>query len=416
MILQNMSKERIINFIDSCAFFFFMVLAFFLPISNAAVESSFGFILFCFLIRIFLKRPTYGEVKTFFQNRINFYLLLFYIAIGLSIFVSGSLWAKSLRAWITKWGEGVALFYFAQVFLNKKQIKIILLVMIASTFLLSVDGIYQRIADLDFIRGRPLVRTNHGDLAVSAAFEHYNDFAAFLGVLVFIVIGFLGYVKKLWQKVPLFLMFLLTSVNVILTLSRGAWISLLGVCLFLTIFIKDKKNKLLFILFIVSFIGIIFSFPLLRERFIFIVKDGGDTDRFRVWRIALAMFQRSPLLGQGIGTFMGRFFEFNSLFFPRLFIQYAHNCYIQILAETGLLGFVSFMWFLGEIIFRGYKKLRKKSDSLFFGLFFGLCVFLIHSFFDTQLFSVRLSLLFWLLASFVAIHLSQSGCEEEVQS
>jgi len=407
MILESMSREKIVSFIDKCAFFFFMVLAFFLPISTAAVESSFGFILFCFLVRVLLKRPTRGEVKTFFENRINFYLLLFYIAIGLSIFVSGPLWAKSLRAWITKWGEGIALFYFAQVFLKKRQIKIILLVMIASVFLLSIDGIYQRIAGIDFVRGRSLGTTDYGDLAVSGAFHHYNDFAAFLGVMIFITIGFLGYVKKFWQKLPLLSVFLLTSVNVILTLSRGAWISLLIVYLFLIIFIRNKKNKLLSALLLASFIGVIFSFPSLKERFLLIVKDGGDADRFKVWKVALTMFSESPLFGKGLGLFMSHFSKYINLS-----IQYAHNCYLQILAETGLLGFVSFIWFLGEIVSRGYKKLRKKPDSLLFGLFFGLMVFLIHSFFDTQLFSVRLSLLFWLLASFVTIHLSQSGCRE----
>ena len=408
MILQSISREKIINFTDKCAVFFFMVLAFFLPISTAAVESSFGFILFFFIVRIILKRPTREEIKEFFRNRINFYLLIFYIAIGFSMFMSGPLWAKSLRAWITKWGEGIALFYFAQVFLNKKQIKIILLVMIASAFLLSIDGIYQRIAGMDFIRGRVLARTtSYGNLAVSAAFHHYNDFAAFLGVMIFIAIGFLGYVKKFWQKAPLFLIFLLISTNIILTLSRGAWVSLLIVCLFLTIFIKNKKSKLLFLLFLVGFTGVILSFPSLKERFFLIVKDGGDADRFKVWKVALTMFSESPLFGEGLGLFMSHFSKYT-----HLSIQYAHNCYLQILAETGLLGFVFFIWFLGEIVYRGYKKLRKKSDSLLFGLFFGLIVFLIHSFFDTQLFSVRLSLLFWLLTAFVTIHLSQSGCRE----
>ena len=398
------SREKVINFIDRCAVFFFMVLAFFLPISNAAVESSFGFILFCFIIRIFLKKPTRKEIKVFFENRINFYLLLFYIAIGLSIFVSGPLWAKSLRAWITKWGEGIALFYFAQVFLNKKQVKIILLVMIASAFLLSVDGIYQRISGIDFIRGR-LLDTRF--LAVTGAFNHYNDFAAFLGVLFFIIIGFLGHIKKFWQKLFLCSAFLLVSINIIFTFSRGSWLSLLSVCLFLTIFAKDKKKKIFFLLFLIGFVGVILSIPSLKERFLTIARWGGGSGRFGLWKISLRIFGKSPLFGNGLGLFMDHFSKYNNLF-----VQYVHNCYLQILAETGLLGFVSFIWFLGEIIFRGYKRLREKPDSLLFGLFFGLIVFLIHSFFDTQLFSVRLSLLFWLLASFVTIHLSQSGCGE----
>lgn len=409
MILQGISREKMINFIDRCAVFFFMVLAFFLPISTAAVESSFGFILFFFIVRIILKRPTREEIKKFFGNRINFCLLIFYIAIAFSMFISGPLWAKSLRAWITKWGEGIALFYFAQVFLNKKQIKIILLVMIASAFLLSIDGIYQRVAGLDLIRGRSLVTTTHGNLAVSAAFQHYNDFAAFLGVMIFIAIGFLVYVKRFWQKLLLSVVFLLISANIILTFSRGAWVSLLIVCLFLAMFIKNKKSKLLFLLFLVSFVGVILSFPSLKERFFLIVKDGGDADRFKVWRVALTMFSESPLFGKGLGLFMSHFSKYT-----HLSIQYAHNCYLQILAETGLLGFVFFIWFLGEIVSRGYKKLRKKPDSLLFGLFFGLVVFLIHSFFDTQLFSVRLSLLFWIIASFVTIYLSQTNCQKEL--
>jgi len=406
-----MSKDRIISVIDKCAFFFFIVLAIFIPISNAGIESSFGFISLCFIVRIIFKRPTREEVKAFFKNRINFYLLIFYIAIGLSIFVSGPLWTKSLRAWVAKWGEGVLLFYFAQIFLNKKQVKIILLVMIASACLLSIDGIYQRVIGLDFIRSKPLKTTDFGDLAVTGTFGHYNGFAAYLGVLLFITIGFLGYVKKFWHKAPLFLLLLLISANVMLALSRGAWFSLLITCLLAMVLVNNKKAKIFFLLFLTSFLWIMFSIPLLRERLLTIIEKGGDADRFKVWRVALLMFKESPLFGKGVGLF--------TTFFPKyiaLNVQYTHNCYLQVLAETGLLGFTSFIWFLGVIFIRGYKKLREKFDGVFFGLFFGLLIFLVHSFFDVQLFTLRLSILFWLLASFVTIYLSHSGCKAENNS
>lgn len=404
------SREKILNIIDKCAFFFFIVLAIFIPISNAGIESSFGFILLCFIARIILKKPTGQDFKAFFKNRVNFYLLIFYLAMGLSILASGSLWTRSLRAWIAKWGEGVLLFYCAQVFLDKRQIKIILLVMIASVFLLSIDGIYQRLAGLDFIRGNSLETTNSGDLAATGTFGHYNGFAAYLSVLLFVIIGFLGHVKRFWQKLPLFLVFLLVSANVILTLSRGAWVSLLITCLFLLIFSGNKKNALFFLLFLVGFTCVIFSAPLIRERFLTIVEKGGDADRLRVWKSALVMFRESPLLGKGIGSFGQLVGNYHRYIVP----QYTHNCYLQILAETGLLGFVSFIWFLGEIVHKGFRKLKQKHDSLFFGLFFGLLVFLVHSFFDTQLFTLSLSILFWFLASFVTIHISQPSCQKEL--
>ncbi len=408
MILQGVPREKIVNIIDKCAFFFFIVLVCFLPISNAGVESSFGFIFLCFIVRIILQKPTRQDLKTFFKNRVNFYLLLFYIAIGLSIFASGLLWTRSLKAWITKWGEGILLFYFAQVFLNKKQIKIILLAMIASAFLLGIDGIYQSVTGMDFLRSRPLKTADSGDLAITGTFHHYNGFASFLGVLIFVTIGFWGYVKKLWQKLPLFLIFLLLSVNVILTFSRGAWISLLITSLFLIIFINDKRTKIFFLLFLIGFICIILGIPSLRERFFTIAKKGGDANRFKIWKVALTIFKESPLLGRGLGSFMKRLPEYININ-----AQYAHNCYLQILAETGLLGFISFMWFLGEIVHKGFRNLKQKYDSLFFGLFFGLLVFLIHSFFDTQLFTLRLSILFWLLASFVTIYISQPSYKKE---
>jgi len=406
-----MSKDKIISFIDKCAFFFFIVLVFFLPISNAGVESSFGFILLCFIIRIIIQKPTRQDLEVFFKNRINFYLLLFYIAIGLSILTSGSLWARSLKAWVTKWGEGVLLFYFAQIFLNKKQVKIILLVMVASACLLGIDGIYQKITGIDFIRGRSLEPTDHGDLAITGSFHHYNGFASFLGVLIFITIGFLGQVKKFWQKTPLFLILLLISANVILTLSRGAWLSLFIASLFLAIFINNRRTKVFLLLFLISFTWIILSIPLLRERLFTVVKSGGDANRFKVWKMALKISMDSPLLGKGLGSFTKLVSSYGGgIIMP----QYAHNCYLQLLAETGLLGLVSFMWFLGIIISKGFRELKERFTSLFFGLFFGFLVFLTHSFFDTQLFTVRLSILFWLLTSFVSIYLSQPNCQKEL--
>jgi putative inorganic carbon (hco3(-)) transporter len=84
-----------------------------------------------------------------------------------------------------------------------------------------------------------------------------------------------------------------------------------------------------------------------------------------------------------------------------LIIQYAHNCYLQILAETGLIGLMTFLWFLFELIRNGYKKIKTNNDLISLGLFTGFLAFLIHMFFDTQMYSLKLSMLFWILAAFL---------------
>jgi len=392
-------RQRLIDIIDKVAFFFFAILVFFLPISNAAVESSFGFIFFMFMIRMFLRRPTWKEKLIFFKNRINLSLLIFYICIGLSLAVSGSFFKKSFHAWFFKWGEGVLLFYFAQIFLKNKHVKILLKVFIFSTFIICIDGLYQKISGVDFIRGFELIRQENFT-AIRASFNYYNDFASFIVAMFFINWGILFYAKKLWLRLFLMCLSLLIIVNLFFTYSRGGWISFLAVYLFLTLISIDRKKKILLISFMIIFILGIISIPSLRERFLFIIKKGGDAGRFEIWKVAILMFKNSPFLGKGIGTFMEYLPKYSNLG-----SQYTHNCYLQILAETGLLGLISFLWFLQEIIMGCYKKLIKNSDFLLLGIFLGFLAFLIHSFFDTQLYSLKLSILFWILASFLDINI-----------
>lgn len=396
--MNNNIKIKAVGIIDKIAYFFFIVMAFFLPISKAALESSFGFIFLCFVLKLILERPSIKSIRNFFNDRINLSLLIFYIAIGISLTVSGPLFMKSLKAWLFKWGEGFLLFYFARIFLRKEQIKTILSVFIISGLLICLDGLYQWVFGLDFLRGFALTEVGNF-VRVRATFNHFNDFATYLIVLFFINYGFFIYFRKFRSIIFSLGLALLIMINLFFTYSRGGWLSFLLVSLFLVVFLKDKKNRAFFISFLIFFLYVIFTVPSLRDRFIFILKDGGDSDRFRMWRIAFSMFQESPLLGKGLGLFMD--------YLPKyIFIlpQYAHNCYLQILAETGLLGLIPFLWFLGEIIFRAGKKISKNIDSLFLGLFIGFLVLLIHSFFDTQLFSLQLSILFWLLSSLLVIN------------
>ncbi|MDD3296601.1 MAG: O-antigen ligase family protein [Candidatus Omnitrophica bacterium] len=394
-------KEKALNFIDKSAFVFFGILVFFLPISSAVIESCFGFIFFCFILKVVIKRPDLEAIKEFFKERINLSLLVFYIFIGVSMINSGPYFAKSFSAWFFKWGEGVLLFYFGQVFLDKKKVKILLLVFVFSGVLVSIDGIYQKIFGIDFIRDFSLMAAS-GFNAITATFRHYNNFSSFLIVLFFINCGFLIKTKTRIFRVFLFLSSLFIVIDILFTYSRGAWLSFLMVSFFLAVFFTNKRIRATSLVFLLVFTLGIASLPAIRERFAYIFQIGGDTDRFRVWSAAILMFKASPLFGQGLGTFMDYINKYGSQY---LVAQYAHNCYLQILAETGIAGLLSFLWFLGELMFRGYYKLKKTFNFLFIGLFCGILAFLVHSFFDTQLFSLKLSVLFWVMASFLAVYI-----------
>ncbi|MCK4809826.1 MAG: O-antigen ligase family protein [Candidatus Omnitrophica bacterium] len=390
-------KKKALKIIDKAAFSFFVILVFFFPISGALIEISFTGILFCFLLKLVFKHPDLNSFKAFFKDRINLSALVFFICIGLSLFASGPLLAKSLRAWISKWGEGVLLFYFARVFLDRKKVKQLLAVMVVSTFLVGINGLWQKITGIGFLRRFAMVRTDNF-LGVRSSFNHFNNFATFLAVMFFIVNAFFLNLRKWQLKAGLILLSLLIVVNLCFTYSRGAWVAFICGCLCVVMFSASKKHKWIFLLVGVIFITGMFTVPVLRSRVLFSFQKSGDAGRFVMWNAAVAMFKESPLIGKGLGTFM--------LYLPaytELGYQYAHNCYFQILAECGALGLLSFLWFLGEIIGRSYAKLKRNPDVLFVGLFAGLLTFLTHSFFDSQLYFLKLSIFFWLLASFIAV-------------
>jgi len=85
-----------------------------------------------------------------------------------------------------------------------------------------------------------------------------------------------------------------------------------------------------------------------------IVDPGDPTARVRllIWRSALDLIGQHPLLGVGLGNFEFAYPEVRSVEEWRLsrrdVVDDAHNEYVHLTAETGLLGLAAFLWFLGR--------------------------------------------------------------------
>lgn len=393
--MDAINRDRIIGFIDRMIFILFFPLIIFIPISNSGIEISFACIFLFVVARNLILPPSFEDIKEFLSDKINLSVLIFFICIGMSFFASGPLLSKSIRAWISKWGEGVALFYIARTFLSRKQIRTLLLVFVGVTLLVGVDGFYQKLTGVDFLRGfEP--NTIRGVQPVKASFSHHNDFATFLIVMLFINMGILDSLKKTWQKIVAMAIIPVIIINIVYTYSRGAWLALLVVLIFLIFFIPEKKTKVILISLITAFLICLFVTPILRERFMFILQKGGDSGRYWRWQAAISIFKDSPLIGCGLGLFMDIFYKYTKAGY-----HYAHNCYLQMLAETGLIGFMSFMWMMGCIFFTSLKVFKQELDKMSLGIFAGLTAFLIYAFFDTQFYSLKLSILFWLITAFL---------------
>jgi O-antigen ligase len=113
-----------------------------------------------------------------------------------------------------------------------------------------------------------------------------------------------------------------------------------------------------------------------------------DWMRLAMTKDGLRMFWHQPVLGYGLGTFTTVYPHFRS-FYTNLFVNAAHNDYVQVLVETGLTGFAAVLWFMVEVYRVGLRNLEgwSRDDSRALGLaaLVGCTGLLVHGFFDFNL-------------------------------
>jgi len=93
-------------------------------------------------------------------------------------------------------------------------------------------------------------------------------------------------------------------------------------------------------------------------------------------------------LGWGLGVFEEVYPQFRS--FPsHLPVDRAHNDYLQVLVETGALGFATVLWFLFTLYLRTLRKFRgwpaDSNSSVTIAALLGISGILVHSFVDFNL-------------------------------
>jgi putative inorganic carbon (HCO3(-)) transporter len=108
--------------------------------------------------------------------------------------------------------------------------------------------------------------------------------------------------------------------------------------------------------------------------------------RLDYWRQAIAVIQASPLVGVGLGNFN----------LPQA--RYAHNSYLQIWAEMGILGIISFLWLIFTILKGALPRLAGSSEiKQKTALLAAAVAFLVHNFIDFGFFLPEVSLIWWLI-------------------
>src|ERR1700683_1932184 len=127
--------------------------------------------------------------------------------------------------------------------------------------------------------------------------------------------------------------------------------------------------------------------------------------RHNINRDGLKMFLKKPVLGWGLGTFPVVYPQFRT-FYTNFFVNEAHNDYLQLLVEMGLLGFGTMLWFLLTLYIRALKKIGnwtgEISGATALACMLGLSGILVHSALDFNLQIPANAALFYVLCTIAA--------------
>lgn len=216
--------------------------------------------------------------------------------------------------------------------------------------------------------------TSSGLYGYRAGFtNHYshNGVVLVVTVLCFFAMLMMGTPVKKWKKRLYIALFLISFFALVMTAKRGVLI--FGVISMVIVFYlggpKNKRSRFTFLVLggIVLLILAYFAyhyFPFVRHtisRFLTIGDDRESQSRFEFWELALANFSEHPIFG--IGWLGFRFIYHDELFRnsgrpERYSYLNAHNVYVQLLCETGVVGTVLFVAVAAVILFNVFKLVR----------------------------------------------------------
>ncbi|MDP3789574.1 MAG: O-antigen ligase family protein [Candidatus Omnitrophota bacterium] len=392
MKLQPFQKDKLADFLDRALLYSLYGLVLFIPVSISAIEILFIIALAIFIVKKALK-PDFGFLKA----PHHIFLLLFFAFTGLSIFNSGLYLQKSLDALLFKWLEWILIFVMAGDALSSpSRVRGSVNILLSVSILIVIDGLAQRFLGVEFLLGREMVWINQGFYGMTASFQHYNSLGTYLSFVLLLVLGALvfGRLKRSYKAGLVFLAALLGAC-LLLTFSRGSWLGFLaGLSVMLAL---SPHRRVIFMVAALSVVLLI-TLPIVKERAFFIFEEYGTSERLGLLEICWRMIRENPFLGKGVGTFM----DYCSIYTSGEVVKHAHNCYLQIAAETGIFALGSFLVFLGTVLYRSIKSLKKNFDYLLLGLVSAISGFLVQSFLDVQLYSLQLAALFWFFLGVMA--------------
>ena len=302
-------------------------------------NNAYSLLLTVLLFLLFAAGGMNNRVRRLDFAALNPYLLLFWGAVLVSVVFSDYRW---LSARFLNYHIPCVLIVLVVVSAveHSRQLTQLLAGLAGGVLVISLYAVYQRVVvGVD-------VNPSYVDVALNAGmpgrvyslYENPNAFAEVLMLLLPLVVSLFFALRRPVGKIAALAVFGAGCAAIVMTYSRASWVGLAAAALVYVFFWNRRLLPL-------CLLGALCAIPLLPDTVfnrILTITDSSDSStssRFPLWASAIRLIRMQPLMGVGLGVdaVQARIREFRLYDSVAAFVH-AHNTYLQLWLETGLLG------------------------------------------------------------------------------
>lgn len=320
------------------------------------------------LLSMFIGKKLQGKKVTMLNSPLAWAILAFTVAMVLTL--PGSFWPSQTRWRVTDFLKVVAFFVLISNLVDSdKRFRIFTMTYVIMIIYISLDslkGYYS--GELVFAQG--IERVAGGTSAGGDPNTLANTMDLCLPFLIFILL----YASTIWRQLTLLPAMGAMGWTTLISGSRSGFLGLavMGFGIWLT-----SSRKLFYASISLAFAVLIwFALPeQYQTRYASILTSAEEPDastkgRYEAWEAGWAMFVDHPILGVGSGAFGTAHADAYSPKFRRSYLK-AHNLYVQLSAEMGLIGILTFgtlvylIFRTNVLIRRRLRRISHKRDFLY---------------------------------------------------
>jgi len=356
-------KYKLVKYCDWLIGVFLILFVFWSPISITGTQAAVSFAVLFWLFKMFLMKK-FDLVR----NPLNIPIAAFLVVAAIGVITAIDL-KHSLKGYMTlSW-----IFIFFLTVNNVRdvtQFKKLMGILVLIITIAGAYGIFQHFTRIDFFGNvkylqKTLARSN-------GFFDSPQTFGNYMLLAFPTVIGLSFYTNKVREKCWLQLSSLIILAAIIFSYVRGVWLGLIGGLIFMSI-LRSRKFLLSVVGTIMAVILLLAALPSLKftRRVMETFKSERPVgDRIYLLEGSLNIIRDYPITGVGWEGFRKVYPRYKLPETGKVGCN-AHNNFLDVAVDSGLLGLGIFLWFLVTIYKVGFHIFKKLEEKYLKGVVWG---------------------------------------------